>query len=196
MYSSISASLTAPSPIARRAEKPVPMPKLMRPGASPFKVAKALAVTAAMRFDGTSTPVPRRMREVLSAAAAIATKQSPVIICVSKNQAWVKPSSSARCANCRCRNPFAVSLTRGLYLQGGGEKPQHLRAGIGAKAARFLHRIDAPEMTRTRHHYRPHEEPGLLERGQELFRLLGGGDAVAFPALDQKEAHPGLFHPP
>jgi hypothetical protein len=39
------------------------------------------------------------MREVLSAAAATATKQSPVIICVSKNEAWVKPSSSARCAN-------------------------------------------------------------------------------------------------
>ena len=94
----MSASLTAPSPIARRAEKPVPMPKSIRPGASPFNVAKAFAVTAAMRLDGTSTPVPRRIREVLIAAAAIATKQSPVIICVSKNQAWVKPNSSARCA--------------------------------------------------------------------------------------------------
>ena len=52
-----------------------------------------------MRFDGTKTPVPSRMREVLSAAAAIATKQSPVIICVSKNQAWVNPSSSARCTS-------------------------------------------------------------------------------------------------
>ena len=75
------------------------MPKSIRPGAMPFNVANAFAVTAAMRFDGTSTPVPRRIREVLSAAAAIATKQSPVIICVSKNQAWVKPSSSARCAS-------------------------------------------------------------------------------------------------
>src|SRR3954454_15088015 len=70
----------------------------MRPDASPFSVAKALAVTAAMRFDGTSTPVPSRMREVLSAAAAIDTKQSAVIICVSKNQACVKPSASAFCA--------------------------------------------------------------------------------------------------
>ena len=75
------------------------MPKSIRPGAMPFNVAKAFAVTAAMRFDGTRTPVPRRMREVFNAAAAIATKQSPVIICVSKNQAWVKPNSSARCAN-------------------------------------------------------------------------------------------------
>ena len=87
------------NPIARRAEKPVPMPKSMRPGASPLSVANALAVTAAMRLEGTRTPVPSRMREVLRAAAAIATKQSPVIICVSKNQAWVNPSSSARCAN-------------------------------------------------------------------------------------------------
>jgi hypothetical protein len=38
-------------------------------------------------------------REVSSDAAAIARKQSPVISCVSKNEAWVKPSSSARCAN-------------------------------------------------------------------------------------------------
>src|SRR5712671_6649679 len=44
MYSSMSASLTAPRPIARRAEKPVPMPKSMRPGASPFNVANAFAV--------------------------------------------------------------------------------------------------------------------------------------------------------
>src|SRR3954469_5833469 len=98
MYSSISASFIAPRPIARRAENPVPTPKSIRPGASPFSVAKALAVTAAMRFDGTSTPVPSRMREVFSAAAAIETKQSAVIICVSKNQACVKPSASAFCA--------------------------------------------------------------------------------------------------
>jgi hypothetical protein len=77
----------APSPIARRAEKPVPTPKSMRPGAIAFRVAKALAVTAAMRFEGTRTPVPRRMREVFSAAAPIATKQSPVMSWVSKNQA-------------------------------------------------------------------------------------------------------------
>jgi hypothetical protein len=42
-----------------------------------------LAVTAAMRFDGTSTPVPSRIFEVFSAAAAIATNGSAVIICVS-----------------------------------------------------------------------------------------------------------------
>ena len=73
IYSSISASFIAPSPIARRAEKPVPTPKSIRPGASPFNVANAFAVTAAMRFEGTSTPVPSRIREVFIAAAAIAT---------------------------------------------------------------------------------------------------------------------------
>ena len=76
----------------------MPTPKSIRPGANPFNVAKAFAVTAAMRFEGTSTPVPSRIREVFIAAAAIATKQSAVIICVSKNQACVKPSASARCA--------------------------------------------------------------------------------------------------
>ena len=48
-----------------------------------LSVAKALAVTAAMRLDGTRTPVPRWMRLVFIAAAPIATKQSAVIICVS-----------------------------------------------------------------------------------------------------------------
>jgi hypothetical protein len=45
--------------------------------------AKALAATGAMRLDGISTPVPRRMREVLIAAAPMATKQSALSICVS-----------------------------------------------------------------------------------------------------------------
>src|SRR5690349_21092995 len=58
----MSLTLMAPKPIARRAVKPVPMPKSMRPGASWFSVASALAATGAMRFDGTSTPVPRRIR--------------------------------------------------------------------------------------------------------------------------------------
>ena len=71
----MSASFIAPSPIARRAENPVPTPKSIRPGASPFRVAKALAVTAARRFDGTSTPVPSRIFEVFTAAAAIETKR-------------------------------------------------------------------------------------------------------------------------
>ena len=79
----MSASFMAPRPMARRAEKPVPTPKSMRPGARPFSVAKALAVTAAMRLDGTSTPVPSRMRLVFIAAAPMATKQSAVIIWVS-----------------------------------------------------------------------------------------------------------------
>jgi hypothetical protein len=55
----------------------------MRPGASLLSVASALAATGAMRFDGTSTPVPSRMRRVLTAAAPMATKQSALSIWVS-----------------------------------------------------------------------------------------------------------------
>jgi hypothetical protein len=83
MYSSKAASLIAPMPMARRPVKPVPMPMSMRPGASLLSEAKALAATGAMRLDGISTPVPRRMREVLIAAAPMATKQSALSICVS-----------------------------------------------------------------------------------------------------------------
>jgi hypothetical protein len=57
----MSLTLIAPKPIARRAVKPVPTPKSMRPGASWFRLASALAVTGAMRLDGTSTPVPSRI---------------------------------------------------------------------------------------------------------------------------------------
>ena len=45
--------------------------------------AKALAVTAAMRLEGMRTPVPRRIRVVFRAQAAMATKQSALSICVS-----------------------------------------------------------------------------------------------------------------
>ena len=96
MYSAMSASLTAGRPMVRRPVKPVLMPKSIRPGASLFSEASALAATGAMRLDGISTPVPRRMRVVCIAAAAIATKGSALSICVSKNQALLKPSSSAR----------------------------------------------------------------------------------------------------
>ena len=73
----------APRPIARRPVKPVPRPMSIRPGASLFSEAKALAVTAAMRLEGISTPVPRRMRLVFTAAAPMATKQSALSIWVS-----------------------------------------------------------------------------------------------------------------
>ena len=76
----LSFTFIAPKPIARRAVKPVPKPKSMRPGASWFSVASALAATGAMRFDGTNTPVPRRMRLVFTAAAPMATKQSALSI--------------------------------------------------------------------------------------------------------------------
>jgi hypothetical protein len=59
------------------------MPKSIRPGASLLSEAKALAATAAMRFDGMRTPVPRRIVVVFIAAAAIATNGSADSIWVS-----------------------------------------------------------------------------------------------------------------
>src|SRR5215472_6043782 len=153
------------------------MPKSIRPGAMPFSVASALAVTAAMRFDGTSTPVPRRMREVFNAAAAIATKQSPVIICESKNQVCVKPNSSARCASFHESLEVAMPIPKSISAfllqrrQRAVEKPQQLGADIGAEAIGFLDRVDAPEMAGAGHHDRAREKAGLLQRGQKFFRL-------------------------
>ena len=79
----MSPSFTGPSPRVRRAVKPVEMPKSMRPGASAFRLASALAVTGAMRFDGISTPVARRIVDVCTAAAAIETNSSALRSCVS-----------------------------------------------------------------------------------------------------------------
>jgi hypothetical protein len=59
------------------------MPQSMRPGASAFREASALAATGAMRLEGISTPVARRMREVCTAAAPMATNMSALSICVS-----------------------------------------------------------------------------------------------------------------
>ncbi len=129
----------APSPIARRAENPVPTPKSMRPGAIAFSVAKALAVTAAMRLEGTRTPVPRRMREVFSAAAPIATNGSAVISWVSKNQAWEKPSSSARCAS--RHKSCAVAMPMPKSMAPSDAKAGSLRRGIGADKARSGRRV-------------------------------------------------------
>ena len=83
MYSFMSSSFTGPSPIVRRAVKPVEMPKSMRPGASAFSEARALAATGAMRLEGMSTPVARRIFEVCTAAAPMATNMSALSIWVS-----------------------------------------------------------------------------------------------------------------
>ena len=60
-----------------------PVPAYGSTSASLFSEAKALAVTAAIRFDGISTPVPSRIFVVFSAAAAIATNGSADSIWVS-----------------------------------------------------------------------------------------------------------------
>ncbi len=70
------ASEIARSPMVRRAVKPVPTPKWIRPGASALSEASALAVTGAMRLDGISTPVHSLMRDVCIAAAPMATNMS------------------------------------------------------------------------------------------------------------------------
>ena len=96
MYSFMSSSFTAESPMARRAVKPVEIPSSMRPGASALTEASALAATGAMRPSGTSTPVPSLIFEVFIAAAAMPTKMSQLSTGVSKNHALEKPSCSAR----------------------------------------------------------------------------------------------------
>ena len=83
MYSRRSSSRTGPSPIVRRAVKPVETPKSIRPGASAFSDASALAATGAMRLEGISTPVASRIREVCTAAAPMATNRSALSSCVS-----------------------------------------------------------------------------------------------------------------
>jgi hypothetical protein len=76
MYCSSRLSVIAGRPMVRRPVKPVPTAKSMRPGASALSEASALAVTGAIRFEGISTPVPSRMREVCIAAAPMATNSS------------------------------------------------------------------------------------------------------------------------
>jgi hypothetical protein len=76
MYSRMASRVTGPSPMVRRAVNPVEMPKSMRPGASALSEVSALAATGAMRLEGISTPVARRMRLVCTAAAPIATNMS------------------------------------------------------------------------------------------------------------------------
>jgi hypothetical protein len=69
--------------MVRRAVKPVEIPKSIRPGASALSDMRALAATGAMRFEGISTPVPRRILDVVTAAAPMATKMSAFSNCVS-----------------------------------------------------------------------------------------------------------------
>ena len=82
-YSRSSESFIGPRPIVLRAVKPVLTPNTTRPGASRLSDASALAATGAIRFEGTSTPVPSTIFDVRAAASAIATNTSAQSICVS-----------------------------------------------------------------------------------------------------------------
>ena len=79
----MSLTVIAPKPMARRAGEAGADAEIDAAGRQLVERASALAVTGAMRFDGTSTPVPSRMREVCIAAAPMATKQSALSIWVS-----------------------------------------------------------------------------------------------------------------
>ena len=134
--------------MVRRPVKPVLMPKSIRPGASLFSEASALAATGAMRLDGISTPVPSLIRAVFIAAAAIATKGSALSIWVSKNQALLKPSSSARrtrrqesaAVGMAIPNCMDVSSLYGLSGQRSGYRPGAVRQSFGTPLAQICMR--------------------------------------------------------
>lgn len=75
-----------------------------------------------------------------------------------------------------------------LRLRARFEKPEDLRAGIGAKALRLFDRVGAPEMAGARHDDRARIEAGLFESGQEFLRLRGRIDDVVFPSVNQQKA--------
>jgi hypothetical protein len=68
---------------------PVPMPRKVRPGASRWMVAMALAVTGASRVGAMATPVPIFIVRVCCATSASVAQQSENTICVSVTQAWL-----------------------------------------------------------------------------------------------------------
>src|SRR5579875_170362 len=128
MYSAMSASLMRFKPMVRRPVKPVETPNSMRPGASWLSEPRALAVTAGMRFDGISTPVVSLIDLVTIAAAPIATKRSALRSCVSKNDAAVKPSSSARLTRCQLSAWVARAMPYSMSPPGASLCPHGCRA--------------------------------------------------------------------
>src|SRR5271165_833537 len=191
IYFSISASVIAPSPIARRPVKPVPTPKSIRPGANLFNEAKALAATAARRFDGISTPVPRRMRVVLIAATAMATNGSALSIWVSKNQAREKPNSSARRTNRQEAASVGMAIAncinrlRFLFHPGVTQSP----SPASLRSAPLAHRRCATRQARAR----VRREGALRERGNPAQTgRVGEGFRSALSALRELEAAAGL----
>src|SRR6478736_9845391 len=73
------------------------------------------------------------------------------------------------------------------------QETQHLRGGLGAVAARLLHRLARPEMPRSGDDDAAREEAGLLESGQEDLRLGLRVDDVVVGAVNEEKARPGLF---
>src|SRR4249920_519981 len=73
------------------------------------------------------------------------------------------------------------------------QETQHLRGGLGAVAARLLHRPARPEMPRSGDDDAAREEAGLLESGQEDLRLGLRVDDVVVGAVNEEKARPGLL---
>ena len=67
---------TGPRPSVNRPVKPAPIAARTRPGASAASVRRPAAVAAGARRPGTTTPMPRPMRDVRSAARASVAKGS------------------------------------------------------------------------------------------------------------------------
>src|SRR4051795_2889980 len=73
------------------------------------------------------------------------------------------------------------------------QETQHLRSGLGAVAARFLHRLARPEMPRSGHDDAARKEAGLLESGQEHLRLGLRVHDVVVGAVNEEKARPGFL---
>ena len=74
-------------PITRRAESPRPIPMIMRPSETSWRVANALAVTVGSRVPGFVTLSPRWSRSVFIAASVSSGYGS----CQSTCESYVQP---------------------------------------------------------------------------------------------------------
>ena len=174
-----------------RAVKPVPTPKSMRPGASLLSVARPLAVTGAMRLEGTSTPVPRRMREVWTAATAMEANRSAHRSCVSTSHACEKPSASARCTTRHASTPEVTPMPKsmpGLLARpkrfGGRGRRGGREAEVAARTPRAIARATTSAATRPRRVRSAGTSPTeSAKRVSPSKAVCGGESARAKPSM-------------